>query len=320
MNYLTSFKNAQSKFQVEDYIDCIRDCATITELGLKELIYQQEVWSVKTGVLYTVVKDYKSSNPLFENFDPAKSTLFDLLKFYKLCKFWDFIEKRVDSSLHFTKKIPWHDLRFVRNLSVHKFPKLSREQAAEFLYHLEIFLYETELAPTSPDIYKKSNCCVSCKTNLKSKWNFCPGCGTKHNNSCHNCKTPIETDWIACPYCQHLIEKQPEALGEKLYSAYVEAVWTDGVLNSEEAELLNRKREELNISEECAKKIEDKIIPMHFKEFSRLIEAVLIDGELIDEEKSFLLKSAFELEIDLFKAENIIQTRQKRAIPIEPSA
>jgi len=320
MNYLTSFKNAQSKFQVEDYIDCIRDCATITELGLKELILQQEVWSVKTGVSYTVVKDYKSSNTLFENFDPAKSTLFDLLKFYKLCKFWDLIEKRVDSSLHFTKKIPWHDLRFVRNLSVHKFPNLSREQAAEFLYHLEIFLYETELAPTSPDIYKKSNCCASCKTNLKSKWNFCPGCGTKHNNSCHNCKTPIETDWIACPYCQNLIEKQPEALGEKLYSAYVEAVWTDGVLNSDEAELLNRKREELNISEECAKKIEDNIIPMHFKEFSRLIEAVLIDGELMDAEKSFLLKSASELEIDLFKAENIIQTREKRAIPIEPSA
>jgi len=320
MNYLKSFKDAQSKFHVEDYIDCIRDCATITELGLKELVLQQELWSKKKGVSFTFVEDYRSRNTLFEDFNPSKSTLFDLLKFYQLSKFWNFIEKRVHSSLHFTKKIPWHDLRYVRNLSVHRFPKFSREQAAEFLYHVEIFLYETELAQTNPEIYKKSNCCVSCKMNLKSKWNYCPGCGSRQINCCPKCQKTIESDWNACPWCKNSIEKQPEAKGETLYKAYVEAVWADGVLNSDEVELLNRKRKELNISLECANKIDEEIIPASIKEFSRLIEAVLIDGEILEEENSFLLKSARELKIGVVHAEKIIQTYLDNVRPIEHSA
>ena len=43
--------------------------------------------------------------------------------------------------------------------------------------------------------------CESCKTQIDSKFMFCPHCGTFRHNCCSSCRMPVEASWAVCPFC-----------------------------------------------------------------------------------------------------------------------
>ena len=43
--------------------------------------------------------------------------------------------------------------------------------------------------------------CESCKTQIDSKFMFCPHCGTFRHNCCSSCRMPVEAAWAVCPFC-----------------------------------------------------------------------------------------------------------------------
>lgn len=319
MDYLKTFNNAESKLQTEDYVGCIRDCGLIAELGLKELYERQKAWARRNRQSFTLLRDFRKNHQAFRDFKPETASLFQLLKFFRIMKIWEQIQVRVESNLHFTKRIPWHDLRYVRNKATHSYYTFTREQAVEFLHHIKIFLHECELAETKPSvIFENRRNCLCCDLSLKQNWNFCPSCGAEQKCRCTNCKRELEIKWKVCPFCSQVKESdkmQEEAV--RLFRAYCEAVWADDVVNAEEREMLRRKRLELGISEELAEEIEAEVVPHNVQIFSDLIQAVLIDGVIDDHEMEFLFTKAKNLEIPIPRAQRLVNAMYSgRKVPM----
>lgn len=319
MDYLRAFRHAESKLQTSDYVGCIRDCGTIAELGLKELYVRQKDWEESEGRVFRVLEEFRETHTEFCEFDPEKSSLFPLLKFYSFTNLWERIQVRVESNLHFTRRIPWHDLRYVRNVATHSFRSFTREQAVEFLHHIKLFLHETELAATNPSVlFENKTECHGCQMSLRSDWNYCPSCGIEQRVKCYNCSRSMEVTWKTCPHCEasRTVDLFVEETN-RLYKAYCEAVWTDDVVNAEERELLRRKRLELGISEETAEQIEAEVIDKEVFQFIDLINAVLIDGVIDDIEMEFLMNKAEQLKIDTKRAKRLINSMySERRTPV----
>jgi hypothetical protein len=81
-----SFEKAKDKYEMGEPGDCIRDCATITEVALKELVRQHRDWLHKSGEKDEILQEFQREYPDFYDgvYDPEKLSLFDLLKFCKL--------------------------------------------------------------------------------------------------------------------------------------------------------------------------------------------------------------------------------------------
>lgn len=303
MRYLKQLEEAENALQLEKYETCIQLCGKIVENGLKDLYKLQVKWSKEMDIEFTLLEDYQASLGNQGQYSVENSTLFNVLKFYRISGMWNEVKKRVKSNLHFTEKIPWHELRFLRNDAVHIYTDFTREQAIEFIHHLKVFMYECELSEdpekVKPHFLVNRTTCKQCDENLIESWNYCPNCGTQNQYDCWNCKKPLETNWLRCPFCEAQQSEDPSAMEAlKLYRAYCEAIWADHVVNSDERELLRRKRIELGISEDTADSIEQKVVDPAILSFIDLIEAVLIDGVIDQYEHEFLMKKAQELRLE----------------------
>ena len=310
MNYLEAFQQAEGKLQVQNYRGCIRDCGTITEVGLKALYVKQVEWEENRPDGHDILANFHRSNPEFKDLDPVKCGLFQLLKFFSLAGVWERVQVRVSSNLHFTKKIPWHELRFTRNEATHSLEDFTREQAVEFLHHIKIFLHECELAETRPSVLVDNKVeCFDCGFSLQTSWSYCPSCGSEQKTSCFNCNRVLDVTWQTCPYCEtpRTVDLFIEETN-RLYKAYCEAVWADDIVNADERELLRRKRLELGISEDAAARIEAEVADPNIIRFMDLIRAVLVDGIIDPIEMEFLNTNAKKLGIPMARAKKLIDS------------
>lgn len=301
MNYLSEFGKAEQAFMLDNYDSCVRICGRLIERGLKDLYSYQVEWHKEHGREFLLMESFRENHKGFEKFTVSRSGLSRLLKFYHLSGMWDEVRTRVTSNLHFTQRIPWRDLRCVRNDATHNTTPITREHAVEFLHHLKVFLYECELAEDldliKPEFIEQASC-VKCDNLLLKTWKYCPNCGNQHIIQCRKCGNRLEPNWKICPHCneQRCID-QLSAETERLYMAYCEAIWADHVVNAEERDLLRRKRLELGLTEEKAEELEQKVINPSIVQFIGLIEAVLIDGVIDKNEKEFLMNKAEKMEI-----------------------
>jgi RNA polymerase subunit RPABC4/transcription elongation factor Spt4 len=55
--------------------------------------------------------------------------------------------------------------------------------------------------------------CPVCGHEAKSRYRFCPACGTELRKVCPGCGELLESNWKSCPHCGHKIE-QSESKGE----------------------------------------------------------------------------------------------------------
>lgn len=313
MDYLIRYQEAEEKLTRRDYAGCIALCGNIAENALKDIYRLQVRWEKKHGREFDPLTSFRESHISHADYEPVKSGLFLLLKFYAFGEIWRAVQARVESNLHFTKKIPWRELRISRNEAVHTFKVFTREQAVEFLHHLKLLLYECELADTRPGILlRKQEECPNCSFEVSASWKFCPDCGSELKPECVNCYRPLEPSWITCPYCDTARSgKLLDINTHELYKAYCEAVWADGIMHFDERDLLARKRIELGISEDEADQIEMKVVPQELLRFSDMIEAVLIDGVITEIEREWLYNNATRLSIDLSKAKEMISHLEK---------
>jgi len=55
--------------------------------------------------------------------------------------------------------------------------------------------------------------CPICGHEAKSRYRFCPACGTELRKVCPGCGELMESNWKSCPHCGHRVE-QSESKGE----------------------------------------------------------------------------------------------------------
>jgi uncharacterized membrane protein YebE (DUF533 family) len=82
------------------------------------------------------------------------------------------------------------------------------------------------------------------------------------------------------------------------YKILCQGVYIDGVVNVRERGELERRRLELGLDADEAKRIEAEAAPSETWEYMHLVRGVLVDGVIDEQERAFLDEKARELAID----------------------
>lgn len=321
-DYKKEYQKAKNVYIDKNYTNCVLQCGIISENAFKDLFQELESRDKYYQYLGNRLSEFIESFEKSIDFKLVNAGFFDVIKFFEHAQLWDTISRDVESNLHFTRKIPWHDLRQLRNKAAHPIRgyEISREDAMEFMHYLKIFLIECELIPDEKNgpFHPVSENCNNCNNSLKEEWRFCPNCGSQHVLKCTVCNKRLEADWRICPYCNNTeLDNKTQIGPDLLYKVYCEAIWADHHVNADERLFLKRKRLELGLTERQAEKIEESVAPTEYLTFIELIEAVLLDGIIDDQEMEFLFVKAKRLNLDKQTAKDLINNmvEKNRFVP-----
>jgi RNA polymerase subunit RPABC4/transcription elongation factor Spt4 len=295
----------------KNYTTIIREIGYVFEMALKDLYTQQIEFFERNKNNKILNKEYKKLKEKqekdFPDFNIDRVSFAQISWFFYKTNFNQLIELRVNSPLTFSNKIPWKEIRQLRNQITHTNKKVTdREIVLRFIDYLQVYLKETKLTESIVPVDEAH--CYYCKIPIDRNWNFCPNCGVDLSLTCKNCGADLLPSWSVCPICSTPREGVKVENPQEIYMYYCQAVWSDGFLNREENKYLQRKQKELGLNEKVAKQIENQYAPVNAVRFRDMIESCMTDDHVDDKERSYLREKANELGIDHRLANSIFNS------------
>lgn len=303
LDFSNSVVTAQHLIEREDHRAAIQSVGVIFEDGLREFLSRLEKSLTSQD---EKEKFQKLERKIGEDRTFLKFHLSQLTRFISEDKIWKIAQRLVTSNLRLSKNIQWKLVAQWRNDAAHDETRieLPEIQSVQMLIWAKIFLYEFELlsekslvavALQFPKIQKD---CPRCGLRLKSKWAFCPECGSSRETRCRNCGRALPSDFKICPYCEMRTSISTYAPGneaEAQYSLLCRGAWMDGVLNRRERKILETYRLKEGIEQSVADRIERQSAPIESLSYYNFVEAAHVDKIITPEERRFLDLKAKEL-------------------------
>jgi len=307
LDYSVEIKRIESYLVDRNYTTVVKDVGWLFEMALKDLYIQQISFFKRNSENVIISSEYSKfktkRDEMFPDFIINRATFAQISYLFHQSQFNALIELRINNPLTFSNKIPWKDIRELRNLVTHKKQKVTRKEAIKFINYIATYIKETHLNETLIIIGEIK--CFSCNQLVNKNWKYCPSCGANLSNSCSKCGTKLNTSWKICPECQTPRSGVKVEKPGIVYKYYCQAVWSDGYLNNDENNFLKLKRLELGLSEDFAEKIENKFAPINALRFRDYVEACLIDEVIDENEKTNLRNKTDDLNLSHSLANSI---------------
>ena len=321
MNYIEELEKIDKLLANKHYQTIIRNIGWLFEMAFKDLYKQQIDFFERNKSNPILSKEYnkllKTKQKYLPDFDVDRTSFAQISYFFYKTNFNQLIELRINTPLTFTQRLPWREIRELRNILVHTDNrKITRKETLKFIDYLQTYLKETKLTESSIPVSELT--CYSCQKPIYREWKYCPNCGANLSLRCKKCGTKLQPHWAVCPKCSTPREGVKVENPKKIYGYYCQAVWSDGYLNREENVFLRKKQKELGLEPEEARKIELKFAPNNAIRFRDMVESCLTDDKIDSKERVHLRKKADELSLD-HKLANIIYLscmNEWRGIPL----
>lgn len=289
------------------YCACIRECGSVFETGLRDLVQHLIQESEDAGKRNEILAAERKIAKGGESF--KKFGLGQLVGLYAEAKIFDQLRTMLKTPLSKVKRISWNDVVSLRNQATHDELAAGYDEgdALQMYFWLKVFLYETNLAGNAKVLKAKEDVslltgesCPACKASLQKEWKFCPECGTCIHLICAGCGEKLGPKFKICPYCETRLRGTTPAgfKAEQEYEAHFRGAYLDKHVNEHEREALEQKRLELGLSTDEAEAIESRCIPRNEAEYHRLVEGVYVDGLVNEAERAFLNLKMEQLKID----------------------
>ena len=301
IDYNKELEDLERFLREEQYEEVVRNVGWIFEMALKELYRLQIDFFELNKDNEILVKEYRNfisiQEELYPNFDINRATFAQISYLFFKTNFNQLIELRINKPVTWSKKLPWKEIRQLRNYITHTdLIKVNRSTALDFIRYVNTYLEEVKLLENV--YYLGEEKCYSCGEPVDKTWNYCPNCGASLSDKCSTCGQILKPEWIICPVCHTPRAAVYNTDPAEIYEYYCEAAWSDGVISPAENAFLLKKRDEMELSKKVAEEIEQKYAPLNAIRFRDIVEISLLDGHIDEKEKEFLQRKAHEFNLD----------------------
>jgi len=152
IDYNLEINRIESYLVDRKYTTVVKDVGWLFEMALKDLYKQQILFFERNKKNEIIACEYKKFINIKDNQFPGfkiEREPFGRISylFYK-SEFNKLIELRINHPLTFSNKIPWKDIRELRNIVTHDNLKISRDTAIKFINYIATYIQETHLNET----------------------------------------------------------------------------------------------------------------------------------------------------------------------------
>ena len=303
--YDLRLKEIEQIVQAKQSCSCIRECGSVFEMGLRQLLQDivQNCDDVgRRDEILAAERKVAKGNESFKKFG-----LGQLLGLYAEAKLFDKLKSHLKMPLSKMRRICWNDILSLRNAATHDEANaaFSADDALQMYFWLRLFLAETGLSSQSTSTFSllgapADTVCPSCKEALQRSWKFCPMCGTCVRLECAGCGETLAPRFKICPYCETPVRGSTtdSIHARHAYETLFRGAFLDKYVNEHERHLLEQKRLELGLSLEEAGEIERGCVPQNEAAYMQAVEGACLDGVITDLERDYLTRKMGELKID----------------------
>jgi len=298
IDYKNELEKIEALLVKKRYGTIIKEVGWLFEISLKDL-YKQQINFFERNINNPILKQeydklLEKQSKLYPNFNISREPFSSISWLFHQTNFNNLIELRINTPLTFSNKIPWSEIRKLRNLVTHtESNNIDRHTAYKFIDYIKTYILETKLSEEIILVGELQ--CYECEELIDKTWKYCPNCGVDLSSHCKKCGNHLKAGWKTCPKCETPRDGIKVEKPKLVYKHYCQAVWSDGYLSEEELIFLVKKRNELGLDIKSAEKIESKYAPINAIRFRDAVEGCLVDNKIDKAEKEHLKIKANDL-------------------------